>query len=98
MAKKSFFRIMAIMVTGLVCLGACQKENKGNDPAGKIWEEDGRQKETMVTGEPARVDLTAAAETAVHAVVHIKATQTGKTRIVEERTSLWYYYCGNGSG
>ena len=98
MAKKSFFRIMAIMVTGLVCLGACQKENKGNDPAGKIWEEDGRQKETMVTGEPARVDLTAAAETAVHAVVHIKATQTGKTRIVEERPSFWDYFFGNGRG
>ena len=44
------------------------------------------------------VDLTQAAETSVHAVVHIRATQLGKTETVETMPDIFDFFFGDGRG
>lgn len=49
-----------------------------------------------VGGEP--VDLTAAADKSVHAVVHIKSVQKSRTKVIEEAPSIFDWYFGDGRG
>ncbi|MCQ2052203.1 MAG: Do family serine endopeptidase [Bacteroidaceae bacterium] len=42
------------------------------------------------------VDLTKAAGTSVHAVVHIKSTIKGKSQVIQEMPDLFDYFFGNG--
>ena len=44
------------------------------------------------------VDLTQAAETSVHAVVHIRATQLGKTQTVQTMPDFFDFFLGDGRG
>ena len=44
------------------------------------------------------VDLTQAAEASVHAVVHIRATQLGKTETVDVAPGFWDFFFGDGRG
>ena len=44
------------------------------------------------------VDLTQAAEASVHAVVHIRATQLGKTQTVEMEPDFFDFFFGDGRG
>ena len=44
------------------------------------------------------VDLTDAAENSVHAVVHIKSTQLGRTQIVQQMPDLFDFFFGDGMG
>lgn len=44
------------------------------------------------------VDLTEAADVAVHAVVHIKATQAARTRTVRQMPEIFEYFFGPGIG
>lgn len=45
-----------------------------------------------------RVDLTAAADKSVHAVVHIKSTEKGKTRVIQRAPDIYDYIFGDGTG
>ncbi len=45
-----------------------------------------------------RVDLTDAAEKSVHAVVHIKSTQNGKTRTIRRAPDIYDFFFGDGTG
>lgn len=45
-----------------------------------------------------RVDLTDAAEKTVHAVVHIKSTQNGKTRTIRRAPDIYDFFFGDGTG
>lgn len=47
-------------------------------------------------GQP--VDLTVAAENSLHAVVHIKSTQLGKTQTVTQMPDLFDFFFGDGMG
>lgn len=44
------------------------------------------------------VDLTGAAENSLHAVVHIKSTQLGKTQTVQQMPDLFDFFFGDGMG
>ena len=44
------------------------------------------------------VDLTQAAENSVHAVVHIRATQLGKTQTVQGMPDIFDFFFGDGRG
>ena len=44
------------------------------------------------------VDLTGAAENSLHAVVHIKSTQLGKTQTVTQMPDLFDFFFGDGMG
>ena len=44
------------------------------------------------------VDLTAAAESSVHAVVHIRATQLSRTQTVQEMPDIFDFFFGDGTG
>lgn len=44
------------------------------------------------------VDLTQAAESSVHAVVHIKSTERSKTRTVQQMPDIFDYFFGDGQG
>ena len=44
------------------------------------------------------VDLTGAAENSIHAVVHIKSTQLGKTQTVTQMPDLFDFFFGDGTG
>ena len=44
------------------------------------------------------VDLTDAAENSVHAVVHIKSTQLGRTQTVQQMPDLFDFFFGDGMG
>jgi S1-C subfamily serine protease len=48
-----------------------------------------------IGGQP--VDLTAAAETSVHAVVHIKSTQLSKVTTVQQAPDLFDFFFGDGA-
>ena len=43
-------------------------------------------------------DLTAAAEKSIHAVVHIKSTEKGKTRIIQHAPNIYDFIFGDGTG
>ena len=45
-----------------------------------------------------RVDLTAAADKSVHAVVHIKSTAKGKTAVVRRAPDIYDFFFGDGMG
>ncbi|MBR3884032.1 MAG: Do family serine endopeptidase [Bacteroidaceae bacterium] len=45
-----------------------------------------------------RVDLTAAAEKSVHAVVHIKSTQNSKTKTIRRAPDIYDFFFGDGTG
>lgn len=49
-------------------------------------------------GALSRVDLTDAAEKSVHAVVHIKSTQNGRTRTVRRAPDIYDFFFGDGTG
>lgn len=44
------------------------------------------------------VDLTGAAESSIHAVVHIKSTQLGKTQTVTQMPDIFDFFFGDGMG
>ena len=44
------------------------------------------------------VDLTDAAENSIHAVVHIKSTQLGRTQTVQQMPDLFDFFFGDGMG
>ena len=44
------------------------------------------------------VDLTQAAESSLHAVVHIRATQLSKTQTVQEQPDIFDFFFGDGGG
>jgi hypothetical protein len=67
--------------------------------------ESGSEQSSFVTkavfGETAvgeRVDLTAAAEKSVHAVVHIKSTQKSRTQTVRRMPDIYDFFFGDGRG
>lgn len=45
-----------------------------------------------------RIDLTDAADKSVHAVVHIKSTQKGKTAVVRRAPDIYDFFFGDGMG
>ena len=45
-----------------------------------------------------RVDLTAAADKSLHAVVHIKSTEKSKTRVIQRAPDIYDYIFGDGTG
>lgn len=55
-------------------------------------------KATQSIGAVQPVDLTQAAEISVHAVVHIKSTQLGKTQTVQEMPDIFDFFFGDGRG
>ena len=52
----------------------------------------------FAVGNAQPVDLTEAAEHSVHAVVHIRATQLGKTQVVQEMPDFFDFFFGDGMG
>ena len=44
------------------------------------------------------VDLTEAAERSIHAVVHIKSTQLGKTQTIQQMPDIFDFFFGDGMG
>ena len=45
-----------------------------------------------------RVDLTEAADRSVHAVVHIKSTQNGRTQTIQRAPDIYDFFFGDGNG
>ncbi|MBQ2368266.1 MAG: trypsin-like peptidase domain-containing protein, partial [Bacteroidaceae bacterium] len=45
-----------------------------------------------------RVDLTEAADRSVHAVVHIKSTQNGRTQTIQRAPDIYDFFFGDGMG
>ncbi len=92
-------KVMLISVLLAMGFSSCQKENKEDSPFNDMFSQNEQSvKKTSEIGDPRPVDMTGAAEAAVHAVVHIKATQSGRTQIVEEAPGFWDFFFGNGRG
>ncbi len=96
--KQHFFLIAmsAVLLTGL---GSCQRQSQEDKGFTDMFSQNEKSvKKVSSIGDPRPVDLSGAAETAVHAVVHIKATQVSKTQIVEKAPDFFDYFFGNGHG
>ena len=65
----------------------------------QLFEQEPQYHQASFSGMPSQpVDLTAAAESSVHAVVHIRATQLSRTQTVQEMPDIFDFFFGDGTG
>ncbi|MCQ2269290.1 MAG: Do family serine endopeptidase [Bacteroidaceae bacterium] len=103
MTTKKYLKVSAI---ALVACGAVSVTtfalNAGEKEEGNFSEMFSQNEETVKQAAAITnlqpVDLTQASEIAVHAVVHIKATQLSKTKTVQEMPDIFDFFFGDGRG
>ncbi len=65
----------------------------------QLFEQQPQYHQASFSGVPSQpVDLTEAAESSVHAVVHIRATQLSRTQTVQEMPDIFDFFFGDGTG
>ena len=101
---KKIFGYSAMMVgsafvAGLTTYTLMQK-NGAKETIVTVQQEGGYAMPTaLFDNKPAQpIDLTDAAESSLHAVVHIKSTQLGKTQTVTQMPDIFDFFFGDGMG
>jgi serine protease Do len=86
------------LVAGLTTYTLMEK-NGVNETVVAVRQEGFAMPTALFDNKPAQpVDLTGAAENSVHAVVHIKSTQLGRTHTVQQMPDLFDFFFGDGMG
>ena len=86
------------LVAGLTTYTLMEK-NGVNETVVAVQQEGFAMPTALFDNKPAQpVDLTGAAENSVHAVVHIKSTQLGRTHTVQQMPDLFDFFFGDGMG
>ena len=102
---KKIFGYSALMLGSALVAGvttyALMEKNAGKEMVVAVQQDSSFAMPTALFGDskPAQpVDLTEAAENSIHAVVHIKSTQLGKTQTVTQMPDLFDFFFGDGMG
>lgn len=103
MTTKSFFKSFALVLccglgAGVTAYAVTSRNHSGNSTVMETQNSPAYYSTTasMASSMPVQpVDLTAAAEKAIHGVVHIKSTVNGRTQTVEEMPDIFEYFFGN---
>ena len=86
------------LVAGLTTYTLMEK-NGVNETVVAVQQEGFAMPTALFDNKPAQpADLTGAAENSVHAVVHIKSTQLGRTHTVQQMPDLFDFFFGDGMG
>jgi len=101
---KKIFGYSALMIGSALVAGVTtytlMEKNAVKETIVTVQQEGGYAMPTALfdnkTAQP--VDLTDAAENSLHAVVHIKSTQLGKTQTVQQMPDLFDFFFGDGMG
>lgn len=101
---KKIFGYSALMIGSALVAGittyTLMEKNAVKETIVTVQQEGGYAMPTALfdnkTAQP--VDLTDAAENSLHAVVHIKSTQLGKTQTVQQMPDLFDFFFGDGMG
>lgn len=102
---KKIFGYSALMLGSALVAGvttyALMEKNAGKEMVVAVQQDSSFAMPTALFGDskPAQpVDFTEAAENSIHAVVHIKSTQLGKTQTVTQMPDLFDFFFGDGMG
>lgn len=102
---KNIFGIAAIVllssgVAGITTYKMLQKEEPVTSNFNELFKQnpDNMQLAAFHATDAQPVDLTQAAESSVHAVVHIRATQLSKTQTVQTMPDIFDFFFGDGRG
>ena len=100
---KTFLGIVAIVLLSAGVAGVTTyKLMEKNQPAATftdLFEQNDNMRLASYNGTNAQpVDLTAAAEASVHAVVHIRSTQLSRTQTVQDMPDIFDFFFGDGRG
>ena len=100
---KTFLGIVAIVLLSAGVAGVTTyKLMEKNQPAATfsdLFEQNDHMRLASFNGTDAQpVDLTAAAEASVHAVVHIRSTQLSRTQTVQDMPDIFDFFFGDGRG
>ena len=101
---KKIFGYSALMLGSALVAGvttyALMEKNTAENNIVTIEQEHGfAMPAALFDSKPAQpVDLTEAAEQSIHAVVHIKSTQLGKTQTIQQMPDIFDFFFGDGMG
>ncbi len=101
---KKFFGYSALMLGSALVAGVTtyvlMEKHAGKETAVAVQQDSSYAMPTaLFDNKPAQpIDLTGAAESSLHAVVHIKSTQLGKTQTVQQMPDLFDFFFGDGMG
>ncbi len=101
---KKIFGYSALMLGSALVAGvttyALMEKNTAENNIVTIEQERGfAMPAALFDSKPAQpVDLTEAAEQSIHAVVHIKSTQLGKTQTIQQMPDIFDFFFGDGMG
>ena len=102
---KKFFGYSALMLGSALVAGVTtytlMEKHAGDEVVMSVQQDSSFAMPAAIFGDnkPAQpVDLTDAAENSLHAVVHIKSTQLGKTQTVTQMPDLFDFFFGDGMG
>lgn len=101
---KKVFGYSALMLGSALVAGvttyALIEKNAVKETVVTVQQEGGYAMPTaLFDSKPAQpIDLTGAAENSIHAVVHIKSTQLGKTQTVTQMPDIFDFFFGDGMG
>lgn len=97
--KVAAIALLSSAVAGITTYNLRPEPATGNESFSDLFPQSVQTMPTAfngVTGQP--VDLTKAAESSIHAVVHIKATQLGKVQTVQMQPDIFDFFFGDGRG
>lgn len=101
---KKFFGYSALMLGSALVAGVTtymlMEKHAGKETVVAVLQDSSYAMPTaLFDNKPAQpIDLTGAAESSLHAVVHIKSTQLGKTQTVQQMPDLFDFFFGDGMG
>ncbi len=100
---KNLFYGVAVIATSTAVAGYVAYKVSGNATLQTMSEEQADSFITKATYAVSpdglqRVDLTEAADKSVHAVVHIKSTEKGKTAVIRRAPDIYDFFFGDGMG
>ena len=103
-AIKKFFGYSALMlgsalVAGVTTYSLMEKHATQENIVTIQSERDWAMPTALFESKPSQpVDLTDAAESSIHAVVHIKSTQLSKTQTIQQMPDIFDFFFGDGTG
>ena len=100
---KTFLGIVAIVLLSAGVAGVTtyklMEKNQSAATFTDLFEQNDNMRLASYNGADAQpVDLTAAAEASVHAVVHIRSTQLSRTQTVQDMPDIFDFFFGDGRG
>ena len=100
---KTFLGIVAIVLLSAGVAGVTtyklMEKNQSTATFTDLFEQNDNMRLASYNGTDAQpVDLTAAAEASIHAVVHIRSTQLSRTQTVQDMPDIFDFFFGDGRG